>query len=85
MKALIATIVITTATNALAWTYPTAATIDTLHCQLFDSSGRYFCEDTTPSKPGQASNTLILDFDELVKMNAKPVQENVYVHSIASR
>lgn len=66
--------------NAFAWTYPSAATIGTLHCQLFDSSGRYFCEDTTPIKPGQASNTLILDFDELVKMNAKPVQDNGYVH-----
>ncbi len=72
-------------TNAFAWTYPSAATIDTLHCQLFDSSGRYFCEDTTPSKPGQASNTLILDFDELVKMNAKPVQENSHVYRITSR
>lgn len=85
MKALIATIAITTATSAQAFTYPNQAVIDSLVCTIFDSSGNYYCEDTTPIKAGQASNTLILSFDELVKMDAKPVQENGYVYRITSR
>ena len=85
MKALIATIAITTATTASAWTWPNYLQLDGLHCTIFDSNGRYYCEDTKPAQAGQASNTLILDFDELVKMNAKPVKESSHVHSIASR
>ena len=85
MKALIATIAITTVTSAQAWTWPNYLQLDSLHCTIFDSSGRYYCEDTTPIQPGQASNTLILEFDELVKMNAKPVQENGHVYRITSR
>lgn len=85
MKALIATIAITTATTANAWTWPNYLQLDSLQCTIFDSSGRYYCEDTTPIQPGQASNTLILSFDELVAMKAKPVQENGYVYHITSR
>jgi hypothetical protein len=42
-----------------------------------DSSGKYFCQDQTPSQPGQSGDVLILSFDELVKLKAQPVTQKV--------
>lgn len=86
MKTLTLTATLLFSLSAQAFTFPEQLYVQPgLLCTVMDSSGNYYCEDTTPIQPGQASNTLILSFDELVAMKAKPVQENGYVYHITSR
>ena len=69
---LIATLLASTTVSAFS--YPEKLIIDNqLLCTVFDSNGRYYCDELKPVQ-GQASNTLILDFDDMVKLNAKPVK-----------
>lgn len=60
--------------NANAFVFPEQILVENqLLCTVFDSNGRYYCDELKPVQ-GQASNTLILEFDDLVKMNTKLVR-----------
>ena len=86
MKTLTLTATLLFSLSAQAFTFPEQLYVKPgLLCTVMDSQGKYFCQDQAPSQPGQASDVLILSFDELVAMKAKPVQENGYVYRITSR
>ena len=74
MKTLTLTATLLFSLSAQAFTFPDQLLVKPgLLCTVMDSSGKYFCQDQAPSQPGQASEVLILNFDELVKMKAIPL------------
>lgn len=74
MKTLTLTATLLFSLSAQAFTFPDQLLVKPgLLCTAIDSSGKYFCQDQAPSQPGQASDVLILNFDELVKMKAIPL------------
>ena len=74
MKTLTLTATLLFSLSAQAFTFPDQLWVKPgLLCTVMDSSGKYFCQDQAPSQPGQASDVLILTFDELVKMKAIPM------------
>lgn len=78
MKTLTLTATLLFSLSAQAFTLPDQLWVEpSLLCTVMDSSGKYFCQDQTPSQPGQASDVLILSFDELVKLKAQPVMQKV--------
>lgn len=78
MKTLTLTAALLFSLSAQAFTFPDQLYVKPgLLCTVMDSSGKYFCQDQAPSQPRQASDVLILSFDELVKMKAQPVMQKV--------
>lgn len=78
MKTLTLTATLLFSLSAQAFTFPDQLWVKPgLLCTVMDSSGKYFCQDQTPSQPGQASDVLILSFDELVKLKAVPLTTQV--------
>lgn len=74
MKTLTLTATLLFSLSAQAFTFPDQLWVKPgLLCTIMDSQGKYFCQDQAPSQPGQASDVLILNFDELVKMKAIPL------------
>lgn len=74
MKTLTLTATLLFSLSAQAFTFPEQLYVKPgLLCTVMDSQGKYFCQDQAPSQPGQASDVLILTFDELVKMKAIPM------------
>lgn len=74
MKTLALTATLIFSLSAQAFTFPDQLWVKPgLLCTVMDSQGKYFCQDQAPSQPGQASDVLILSFDELVKMKAIPM------------
>ena len=71
LTALSLSVMLTSANAASTPELPDALQIGSLVCEIFTSEGAYFCVDTTPAQPGQASNTLILEHRDLVAMGAK--------------
>ena len=68
------TLITLVSVNANAFVFPEQILVDNqLLCTVFDSNGRYYCDELKPVQ-GQASNTLILEFDDLVKLNTKLVR-----------
>ena len=68
------TLITLVSVNANAFVFPEQILVDNqLLCTVFDSNGRYYCDELKPVQ-GQASNTLILEFDDLVKLNTKIVR-----------
>ena len=78
MKTLTLTATLLFSLSAQAFTFPEQLYVKPgLLCTVMDSQGKYFCQDQAPSHPGQASDVLILNFDELVKLKAQPVTQKV--------
>lgn len=78
MKTLTLTATLLFSLCAQAFTFPDQLWVKPgLLCTVMDSQGKYFCQDQAPSQPGQASDVLILSFDELVKMKAQPVMQKL--------
>ncbi len=78
MKTLTLTATLLFSLSAQAFTFPDQLWVKPgLLCTVMDSQGKYFCQDQAPSQPGQASDVLILNFDELVKLKAQPVTQKV--------
>ena len=78
MKTLTLTATLLFSLSVQAFTFPDQLWVKPgLLCTVMDSSGKYFCQDQAPIQPGQASDVLILNFDELVKMKAQPLMQKV--------
>lgn len=78
MKTLTLTATLLFSLSVQAFTFPDQLWVKPgLLCTVMDSQGKYFCQDQAPSQPGQASDVLILSFDELVKMKAQPVMQKL--------